>query len=203
MNFVVSFWGLLVRRVDFWDVWRTVLSRHGSDKVVDSTSWVFEEIYGAGYEVPLRAVAKVFSAGVGGDPAVLFKEFVEEVQKRLSPMPCAVEFLKWARERGRVAILSNTPCRCFVESFLESSGGAVDAVVTSDVLLRRKPLKPVFTYALRKIGAEPHETVYVGDGEEDLGAMAAGLLTVMVGREGGHVSFPSLCEAWKWMAALA
>jgi len=66
---------------------------------------------------------------------------------------------------------------------------AVDALITSDVLLRRKPLKPVFIYALRKIGAEPHETVYVGDGEEDLGAMAAGLLTVMVGREGGHVSF--------------
>ncbi len=203
MNFVVSFWGLLVRRVDFWDVWRTVLSRHGSDKVVDFTSWIFEEIYGAGYEVPLRVVAKVFSAVTGGDPAVLFKEFVEEVQKRLSPMPCAVEFLKWARERGRVAILSNTPCRCFVEFFLKNSGLAVDAVVTSDALLRRKPLKPVFMYALRKIGAKPHETVYVGDGEEDLGAMAAGLLTVMVGREGGHVSFPSLCDAWKWLDTLA
>ena len=100
MNFVVSFWGLLVRRVDFWDVWRTVLSKHGSHEVVDSTSWVFEEIYGARYEVPLRVVAKVFSAGVRSDPAVLFKEFVEEVQKQLSPMPCAVEFLKWARERG-------------------------------------------------------------------------------------------------------
>jgi putative hydrolase of the HAD superfamily len=203
MNFVVSFWGLLVRRVDFWDVWRTVLSRHGGHEVVDFISWVFEEIYAAGYEVPLRAVAKVFSAGVRSDPAVLFKEFVEEVQKQLSPMPCAVEFLKWAEERGRVAILSNTPCRCFVEFFLKNSGVVVDAVVTSDVLLRRKLLKPVFTYALRKIGAKPHETVYVGDGEEDLGAMAAGLLTVMVGKEGGHVSFPSLCDAWKWLDTLA
>jgi hypothetical protein len=67
------------------------------------------------------------------------------------------------------------------------------------VLLRRKPLKPVFDYALEKLGAEPHETIYVGDGEEDLGAMGAGLLVIIVGREGGHLSFPSLCEAWSWV----
>jgi putative hydrolase of the HAD superfamily len=102
-----------------------------------------------------------------------------------------------------VAVVSNTPCRCFPELFLEASGVAVDALITSDVLLRRKPFKLVFMYALRKIGAEPHETVYVGDGEEDLGAIAVGLLTVMVGREGGHVSFPSLCDAWRWLATLA
>lgn len=189
--------------MDFWGTWRDVLHGRGGSGVVDAVAWVVEGVNNAGYEVPLRAIAKVIASKTCGDPVLLAREFIEEVKSRLTPMPCAVEFLRWAKEAGKVAVVSNTPCRCFPELFLEASGVAVDALITSDVLLRRKPLKPVFIYALRKIGAEPHETVYVGDGEEDLGAMAAGLLTVMVGIEGGHVSFPSLCDAWRWLATLA
>jgi len=201
MNFLVSFWGLLVRHVDFWDVWREVLRRHGDSGVVDVVAWVVEGVNDAGYEVPLRAIARVMASKTGGDPALLAREFIEEVKSRLALMPCSVEFLKWAKEVGRVAVVSNTPCRCFPELFLEANGVAVDALVTSDVLLRRKPLKPVFIYALEKIGARPHEAVYIGDGDEDLGAMGAGLLTIMVGREGGHLSFPTLCDAWSWVRA--
>jgi putative hydrolase of the HAD superfamily len=201
MNFLVSFWGLLVRQVDFWGTWRDVLHRRGDSGVVDAVAWVVEGVNNAGYEVPLRAIARVIASKTGGDPALLAREFIEEVKSRLTPMPCAVEFLRWAKEAGMVAVVSNTPCRCFPELFLEASGVAVDALITSDVLLRRKPLKPVFTHALRRIGARPHEAVYIGDGDEDLGAMGAGLLTIMVGREGGHLSFSTLCDAWSWVKA--
>jgi len=201
MNFLASFWGLLVRQVDFWDAWRDVLRKHGDSSVVNAVAWVVEGVNNAGYEIPLRAIAGVMASKTGGDPALLAREFTEEVKSRLTPMPCAVEFLRWAKEVGKVAVVSNTPCRCFPKFFLEANGVAVDALVTSDVLLRRKPLKPVFTYALGRIGARPHEAVYIGDGEEDLGAMGAGLLTIMVGREGGHLSFPTLCDAWSWIRA--
>jgi hypothetical protein len=113
MNFLLSFWGLLVQEVDFWEVWRKVLYRHGDPHMVNVVSWVVAEVNKAGYEIPLRAVAKVFSSKLGVNPSMLVKEFVEEVKIRLAPTPCATEFLKWARGRGKVAILSNTPCRCF------------------------------------------------------------------------------------------
>ncbi|ACB40377.1 HAD family hydrolase [Pyrobaculum neutrophilum] len=198
MIFILSFWGLLAERVDFWEVWRNVLGRRD---LVEEVSWFVEEVNAAGYEVPLQAVARLFAKRAGGDPRELAGRFVEEVSARLAPRPCAVDFLRWLRGRWRFAVLSNTPCRCFPRLFLERWGVEADLVATSDVLLRRKPSKAVFRYVLGRLGVEPHEAVYVGDGEEDLGAMGLGLFTIMVGSRGGHLDFPTLCEAWSWVRA--
>lgn len=196
MNFLVSFWGLLVERVDFWEVWRGLVPHETVEKVVH----VVSQINSAGYEVPLRVLVRIFARETGADTSALGSEYVERVKSLMKPRRCVGDFITQLKKRGKVAVLSNTPCRCFVKEFLTEAGLEVDMVLTSDVLLRRKPHKSVFKYALAKLGSRPHETVYFGDGEEDLGALAAGLFTVMVGYDGGHMSLPSLCEAVEWVS---
>lgn len=196
ITFITSFWGLLARPVDIWSVLEELAGDRG---VVNQIKWVVEGVQSWGYEVPLQALAGIVAHKAGLDPRALMAEVVAKISTRVEPTDCALEFLKKARERGRVAILSNTPCRCFIQHFLDTHGVEVDGLFTSDVLLRRKPLRPVFRYVLKKLGARPHEAIFVGDGDSDLGAMGLGLFTIMVGRGGGHASFQNLCELNAWV----
>lgn len=196
MNFIISFWGLLAERIDFWGVWREVVN----SPVVDEVAWVVNQINSAGYEVPLRAVAQALAYKTGVESRVLAQLFIERVKARIKPAQCLGEFYSWLRERGKIAVLSNTPCKCFIEDFLREYKISVDLILTSDVLLKRKPLKQVFKYALSKLGAQPQNTILFGDGVEDLGALGLGIFTITIGVEGGHLSFPSLCHAAKWLA---
>ncbi|MGB9704063.1 MAG: HAD family hydrolase [Pyrobaculum sp.] len=196
MNFITSFWGLVVERINFWDVWREIVDAH----VVDEVAWVVEKIQSAGYEVPLGAVARALSHRSGLDHRFLAARFMDLVNRRMKPAPCVHEFFSALASRGRVAVLSNTPCRCFIDSFLKERNLHVDLVLTSDMLLRRKPSRSVFKFALSKLGAEPHSAVYIGDSVEDLGALGLGILTVIVGAEGGHLNFPDLCSAARWLS---
>ena len=195
MNFIVSFWGLLVERVDFWEAWRGLVPHETVEKV----AYLVNQINSAGYEVPLRVLVRIFARETGADTSALGSKYVERVKTLMKPRRCVGEFITQLKKRGKVAVLSNTPCRCFVKEFLTEAGLEVDMVLTSDILLRRKPLKSVFKYALAKLGSRPYEAVYFGDGEEDLGALAVGLFTVTIGFEGGHLSFPSLCDASEWV----
>ncbi|MEZ0318654.1 MAG: HAD family hydrolase [Pyrobaculum sp.] len=198
ITFITSFWGLLAKPVDIW----SVLEELAGDQVVNQVRWVIEGVQSWGYEIPLHVLAGIIAHKAGLDPRALMREATARVSSRLEPMDCSLEFLKKARERGRVAILSNTPCKCFIQLFLSTYGVEVDGLFTSDVLLRRKPLRPVFKYVLRKLGAQPHEAIYIGDEEADLGAMGVGLFTILVGRGGGHLSFQNLCELTAWIEEL-
>lgn len=198
MNFLISFWGLLVERIDFWEVWRGVVDT----SAVEEVAWVVEQIQRAGYEVPLDAVAHVLAHRTSHSHKSLATAFTEAVRTLMKPMPCLQEFYSAIASRGRIAILSNTPCRCFIEDFLDRYRLHVDAILTSDVLLRRKPSKSVFRFALSRLRAQPHKVVYFGDGPEDLGALGVGVFTVMVGADGGHISLPDLCNAANWVVSL-
>jgi len=196
MNVITSFWGLLAQPVDFWGELKATV---GNDNAVEQVRVVVEEIRATGVEVPLRSVISAVAHMAGVEARELWNRYVAQVLGKIRETTCAVEFIKWASSAGKVAILSNTPCKCFITAFLEAHGLRVNLVLTSDVMLKRKPLKSVFMYALRRLGAEAHDTVYVGDSEEDLGAMALGMLTIIVGREGGHASFNDLCQARSWL----
>lgn len=196
MNYILSFWGLLVDRLDFWEIWRSVLGR--SDFVNEISHFV-NEVNMAGFEIPLKAVARIFASKTGKNPTELIRRFIEKTMSQLTPKPCVIDFLRSIKGDGKVAILSNTPCRCFIELFLSKWSVEADLVITSDIILRRKPSRAVFKYALRRLGTEPHEVIYIGDSEEDLGAMGVGLFTIIVGSYGGHVNFPSLCELQNWL----
>jgi putative hydrolase of the HAD superfamily len=65
-----------------------------------------------------------------------------------------------------------------------------DAVVCIESCNCAKPAKRIFLYALDKLGAEPHEAVFVGDSvEQDYeGAFSVGIRPFLIDREGKHPS---------------
>lgn len=97
--------------------------------------------------------------------------------------PGAREGLEAMRAMGlRLACVTNKASR-FTGPLLTASGLAAsfDAVVTSDVVGRRKPDPEVFLYACRALGVEPAEAVVIGDSDNDArGARAAGCAFLLV-----------------------
>ncbi|MFN7105313.1 MAG: HAD family hydrolase [Pyrobaculum sp.] len=202
MNYLLSFWGLLAPPVDFWNELSQVLGGHISNpgEVITQVAWVVEGIRSTGYEVPLRTVVRIVAERIGVDPLELEEEYIRHISQKVKPAPCSLEFLQWAKARGVVAIVSNTPCICFIKNFLDGHRVEINNVYTSDLLLRRKPSRRVFRYVLRRLNIEPSDAIYIGDGEDDLGAMAVGLFTIIVGRgDMGHLSLPDLCEVRRWL----
>ncbi|MEM4793617.1 MAG: HAD hydrolase-like protein [Pyrobaculum sp.] len=193
MNFILSFWGLLVNYVDFWEVWREVVEL--DIEVID----ILKEINREGYETPLRLVAKIISKKINVSNITLEKEFVDKVYAIMKPKRCSIEFISWLRGFGKFGVLSNTQCKCFIKDFFTHVGIHPDVLVTSDSIILRKPRRSVFRYILKRIKAEPYNTIYIGDSFEDLGAMGVGMFTVIVGESGGHMNFSDLCEAWRWL----
>lgn len=65
-----------------------------------------------------------------------------------------------------------------------------DVQVCADTVGKRKPHPEAFVYALKQLGVEPQETVFVGDNYEIdyLGAQNAGMLPVLIRRDGASVS---------------
>lgn len=61
-----------------------------------------------------------------------------------------------------------------------------DIIVGSDTIQKRKPNPEVFIYALKKLGIEPHEAIYVGDNVEKDYKVAerVGMTPLLIGSEG-------------------
>lgn len=151
-------------------------------------------------EIPVDGQAALIAALAGGRPDEVRKVLVESMLKHLEPVEHAPEFLHWAKGRFKLAIVSNTTCRCYIEEVLKRVGGAVDVIVTSDVIRYRKPHRLIFKIALRRLGVAPSETIMVGDDDVDLGARALGILTVIVGgRVAGDLNFRDLEELRRWL----
>jgi putative hydrolase of the HAD superfamily len=84
------------------------------------------------------------------------------------PVPGAADALRALRPARRVAVLSNFDHR--LEAILAGLGlDALDAVLRPSDLGTAKPDPRFFTRAAARLGAAPHEAVYVGDDpEQDL-----------------------------------
>ena len=99
------------------------------------------------------------------------------------PFPGVVEGLARMRQAGlRLACVTNKVMR-FTRPLLEKTDLArfFDTVVTGDEVVRRKPHPEPFLQACRRLGAEPSETVVVGDSANDAqGARAAGCRVLLV-----------------------
>ena len=76
----------------------------------------------------------------------------------------------------RLAVVSNWDVGLHEHLAALGVGGLVDAVVTSAEAGAPKPAPAVWRIALARLGAEPEETVHVGDSDADAeGARAAGV----------------------------
>jgi putative hydrolase of the HAD superfamily len=126
-----------------------------------------------GRSVDARALARGFSA-VADHSAVTFREGAEAA-------------LEAASEDGPVGLLTNGPEWRQSEK-LRALGleGAFDAVVFAGDMPHRKPHRDPFDRAVADLGAEPSESLYVGDSlEYDVaGAKGAGLWAAWCPRDG-------------------
>jgi putative hydrolase of the HAD superfamily len=129
------------------------------------------------------------SLGIGPDAAAAAFELRREMTRRsLVPMEGAVETLDGLRAAGlRLGLISN--CSSEVGELWEDSpfAGRFDAVVLSADVGLKKPDPRIFRLALDRLGVEPGEAVFVGDGEADElpGAEAVGMRAIQIGERDG------------------
>jgi HAD superfamily hydrolase (TIGR01509 family) len=114
----------------------------------------------------------------------------EMTRRALVPVQGALPLLGELRRRGlRIGLISN--CSSEVGELWEDSpfAGCFDAAVLSADVGLSKPDARIYRLALERLGAEPPDAIFVGDGESDelAGAEAAGMRAIQVGsREGWH-----------------
>ena len=119
-----------------------------------------------------------------GDPDAATEALVSDLIGRevFSETAAALDAL---RERVTVGVVSNADER-FLYGTLAYNGLEFGVVVFSERERVYKPHPLLFERALRRIGAEPHEVIYVGDSpvEDVEGTNGAGMLSVWVNRDG-------------------
>jgi len=137
--------------------------------------------------------------GVPGDHSELAAKFLEAfwTEDNWVVFPEVHEVIAEMRGRGlRIGVLSNAPSNLL--EFLDRLGLAphLDFVVVSALEGVKKPDRRIFETALARAGAEPDETVHVGDMyiEDILGGSAAGIRTLLIER-GDNSLFPSYRES--------
>ncbi|HUZ84937.1 MAG TPA: HAD family hydrolase, partial [Gaiellales bacterium] len=121
-------------------------------------------------DYPRVAAAALRRLAVVPDPAALERgircEVLGSAEVRF-PHPQAAGVLRELRRMGlRLAIVSNTPDPPpLVLELIEGDGlgELVDAILLSSALGLRKPAPAVYAAALEAVGAEPGETLFVGD----------------------------------------
>ena len=116
---------------------------------------------------------------------------------RFSAYPDAIPALSGLRDRGlRLVVVSNWDCS--LPRVLDGCGlgELLDGTITSAEAGARKPDPAIFERALDLAGCEPAEAVHVGDtAEEDVvGARAAGIRPLLIGRNGSDGDIASLEE---------
>jgi putative hydrolase of the HAD superfamily len=103
--------------------------------------------------------------------------------ERFRPQPGAVETLTWLRERGCATALVSM-CAPDAPALWRASplAGLVDALVFSSEVGLRKPNPAIYLAASDRLGVDPGECLYVGDGSnrELTGAAAVGMTPVRI-----------------------
>jgi putative hydrolase of the HAD superfamily len=110
--------------------------------------------------------------------------FLDALPTRTILFPYTVEILRYLTEKGyRLHLITNGFEKTQL-SKLENSGigGFFGEVITSEVSNSLKPHREIFEYAFRKTGAQPAESIMLGDSiEADIqGAINAGIDQVYV-----------------------
>jgi putative hydrolase of the HAD superfamily len=122
---------------------------------------------------------------------------LESIRRSLVPRPGAVETLQELRRRGlRLGMVS--VCSEEVELAWPDTPfqGLFDAEVFSSTAGLAKPDPRAYLSCMERLGVEPRETLFVGDGANDelAGAERVGLHAVLIHREGEDPRWPEVAE---------
>ena len=129
------------------------------------------------------------SLAIDSEAAALAFEIRREMTRRsLVPTEGAVEVLDELRAAGlRLGLISN--CSSEVGDLWDDSpfAGRFDAVVLSADVGMKKPDPRIFRLTLDRLGVEPADAIFVGDGEsgELPGAEAVGIRAIQLGDRDG------------------
>ncbi len=93
------------------------------------------------------------------------KAFADELKRHTSPDPEAIDVLQQLHRKYKLGLVSNFGIPECGYELLDEFGlnQFLDAVVISGAVNRRKPSPEIFTIALKALGVEASETVFVGD----------------------------------------
>lgn len=102
--------------------------------------------------------------------------------------PDCLSLLSTLKKQGKIlALISNYDHPRHVYKLVRNTGMTdyLSSVIVSGDHGIQKPDPAIYQMALEQTGAEPHETIYIGDSEEDVvGANNAGLISVLIDRNG-------------------
>jgi putative hydrolase of the HAD superfamily len=136
------------------------------------------------------SAAVLDSAGSAADPAVFEQAYMAEWQTGVTELPGLRGLLAELHERHRLAVVSNTHSPTMVPGFLTAWGvaGLFDTVVLSVEVGRRKPHPLMYATALRRLGVDAAEAVFVGDSYDAdyAGPVAAGIPALLIDPAGRH-----------------
>jgi putative hydrolase of the HAD superfamily len=193
-------------RAVIFDLWDTLIEWDGAaaSRMVESVSALagdgFRERWlaaGRRYTTPIRTVLNEL-----GVPAESLDEVcrirADYVRRAVVPRPGAVETLQTLRERGYLLGLI-TVCTEDVERVWPETefAGLFDAEVFSSRIGISKPDPRIYLACCERLGVDPSETVFVGDGANDEldGARRVGMQAILIHRPGEEPLWPEL-RAW-------
>jgi putative hydrolase of the HAD superfamily len=199
-----GFAGVRAKAVVF-DLWETLIDwdREANAQLnVDLARLVGEEFKDrwsgstAKYNGPIRVA--LAEAGVTDeqmeDVCALRREYL---RKALHPRPGAVDTLRTLREDGfKIGLI--TVCSEDIETLWPESdfAGLFDAEVFSSSFGASKPDPRIYRACCERLGVEPGEAVFVGDGANDelAGARRVGMEAILIHRPGEDPLWPEVRE---------
>lgn len=157
----------------------TVLGRDYPDEVLLAR-------VGAG---DLEEQMREFDVERSDELARAYREFYAPLHSELQAFPGMLELLRRLDEEGRTLGIVSAKRHDIVQLALDALGfgDTLDIVVGSDEAPRGKPHPDQILLALKRLGADPDQTAYVGDAPFDVAAAkAAGVHAVGVTWGGIH-----------------
>jgi len=113
--------------------------------------------------------------------------YVSEYEKNRQALPGSKELLNYLKKFARLGIITNGLVAAQNEKIeVCKLGKFIEVKVISEEVGCKKPSREIFELALKKAGANPDETVYIGDSwtSDIVPAHACGLKTVWLNRYG-------------------
>ena len=158
---------------------KTILGREFPDEVLMAR-------VGAGH---LEEQMSEFDPEKAVELAQAYRDFYAPLHSELQAFPGMLELLRDLDDEGRRLGIVSAKRHDVVQLALDALGfgDTMDAVVGSDEAPRGKPQPDQILVALERLGADPDDTVYVGDAPFDIAAAkAAGVHAIGVTGGGIH-----------------
>jgi putative hydrolase of the HAD superfamily len=136
-----------------------------------------------------------------GQIAMAIDMRLDYVRRALVPVPGAVETLTRLRAEGyRIALVSD--CSTEIPLLWEHTPFAqlMDVPIFSSVVGLKKPDPRIYLLACERLGVDPQECIYVGDGgsRELTGALEVGMRPVLIRNLGEDAADAMRTEAEEW-----